>query len=268
MDSIPFIRSLQLTDSFFPVGAFAYSDGLETATASGRVRDAVSLGEWMEHFLEGVFVPCEGLALVKSMNALQAGDLEMLHSIDQELTAIRTSRAVRAASVGVGKRLLALYAAMGAADKMLPGSASDPLAACAALPLCKGENAIVPLTKGDRREAAGGRSHTEVSSQGTLPDGNAAVAYAIVYFRGGLQTRHAALAFGYNRLAGIVSAGLRLISMGQQQGQALLTTTLDRLPDAVDRIHQTADEPLRSFSPLLDIQQMNHQYVYSRLFRS
>jgi urease accessory protein UreF len=29
-----------------------------------------------------------------------------------------------------------------------------------------------------------------------------------------------------------------------------------------------ADEPLRAFSPVLDIQQMNHQYVYSRLFRS
>jgi urease accessory protein len=76
------------------------------------------------------------------------------------------------------------------------------------------------------------------------------------------------LAFGYNRLAGIVSAGLRLISMGQQQGQALLTKTLDRLPAAADRIVKTIDEPLRSFSPLVDIQQMNHQYVYSKLFRS
>ncbi len=36
---------------------------------------------------------------------------------------------------------------------------SDPLPPSAALPLCKGENAIVPLTKGDGREAAGGRSH-------------------------------------------------------------------------------------------------------------
>lgn len=225
MDPLPFIRGLQLTDSFFPVGAFAYSDGLETATSSGRIRDAVSLGEWMEHFLEGVFIPCEGLALMKSMNALCAGDLETLRRIDEELTAIRTSRAVRAASIGVGKRLLALYSTMSSEE----ASTWDRL---------------------------------------NLPHGNAAVAYAIVFFRGGLEPRHAALAFGYNRLAGIVSAGLRLISMGQQQGQELLTKMLSRLPAAVDRIHETVDEPLRSFSPLLDIQQMNHQYVYSRLFRS
>ena len=70
-------------------------------------------------------------------------------------------------------------------------------------------------------------------------------------------------------LAGIVSAGLRLISIGQQQGQDLLTkmlrsTACRRRSDSCE----TMDEPLRSFSPMLDIQQMNHQYVYSRLFRS
>jgi len=40
------------------------------------------------------------------------------------------------------------------------------------------------------------------------------------------------------------------------------------LPSAVERILDMKDEPLRSFSPMLDIQQMNHRYVYSRLFRS
>jgi len=101
-----------------------------------------------------------------------------------------------------------------------------------------------------------------------LSHGNAASAYALVFFHRGIPEREAALAFGYNRLAGMVSAGLRLISMGQQQGQALLTRSIDRLPSAVDRILVSSSEPLRSFSPMLDIQQMNHRYVYSRLFRS
>jgi urease accessory protein len=225
MESLHFIRTLQLVDSFFPVGAFAYSDGLETAAAGGRVSDAVSLGKWMEHFLEEVFVPCEGLALVKCMFALKEGDLDLLCRVDEELTAIRPAGAVRAASTGIGKRLLSLYASM-----YESGSARWNHAA--------------------------------------LPHGNAAAAYAIVFFQHGVEERHAVLAFGYNRLAGIVSAGLRLISLGQLQGQALLTKTSNRLPHAVDRILQIKDEPLRSFNPLLDIEQMNHQYVYSRLFRS
>src|SRR6516164_5812845 len=100
MEPIAFIRGLQLTDAFFPVGAFAYSDGLETAAAGGRIVDACSLRLWMEHFLDGVLVPCEGLALVKSMRALHTGDLVTLPCIDEEMTAIRPSAAVRAASMG------------------------------------------------------------------------------------------------------------------------------------------------------------------------
>jgi urease accessory protein len=220
MQPLQFIRSLQFLDSFFPVGNFAYSDGLETAAAGGRVRDADSLRAWMEHFVDSVFVPCEGLAVVKCVLALKAGDLDVLCEVDKELTAIRPAAAVRAASSSVGKRVLSVYAAI--AGSQLP----------------------------------------------RLPHGNAPVAYSVVLFQSGLDAREAALAYGYNRLAGIVSAGLRLISLGQQQGQMLLTKVLDRLPAAVDGIFEMRDEPLRSFNPLLDIEQMNHQYLYSRLFRS
>src|SRR5438128_12435950 len=108
MEPLQFIRALQLTDSFFPVGAFAHSDGLETAVARGRVRDAITLGKWTEHFLEAVFVPCEGLALVKCMLALRAEDFETLRNIDEGLTAIRPARPVRAAITGHRTRSLSL----------------------------------------------------------------------------------------------------------------------------------------------------------------
>lgn len=225
MQPIQLLQTLQLIDSFFPVGAFAYSDGLETAVAEGHVRDAASLRDWMDHFVDFVFIPCEGLALVRSIRALRVADHDAVREIDSELSAIRPASALRAASTGVGKRLLSAY-----------GS------------IC-GDGNFESLSR-------------------MLSHGNAASAYALVFFHRGIPEREAALAFGYNRLAGMVSAGLRLISMGQQQGQALLTRSIDRLPSAVDRILVSSSEPLRSFSPMLDIQQMNHRYVYSRLFRS
>jgi len=221
MEPLQLIRTLQFTDSFFPVGAFAYSDGLETAACNGQVRDAASLERWMDWFLNGVFVPCEGLALVKCMRALEAGDEETLHQIDQELSAIRPAAAVRAASTSMGKRLLSMFLTLHGKAKPI-----------------------------------------------SLPESNAAAAYAFVFFHCGVEETNAALAYGYNRLTGIVSAGLRLIPIGHRQGQALLSRAVDRLPDAVNRILAKNGEPLRSFSPMLDIQQMNHQYLYSRLFRS
>jgi urease accessory protein len=225
MDPLQFVHGLQLADSFFPVGAFTYSDGLETAAASGRVGGAEFLGAWMEHFIDGVFVPCEGLALVQSIVALKAGATGRLIHIDEELTAIRPASAVRSASSGVGKRLLSLYAAI-CGDERFPDYVR------------------------------------------MLPQSNAAVAYGLVFFHRGIGERDAAMAFAYNRLAGIVSAGLRLMTIGQQQGQMLLTKAIGRLPAAVDRIVEMTNEPLRSFNPVLDRYQMNHQYLYSRLFRS
>src|SRR5262245_50618607 len=98
---LPFLHTLQLTDSFFPVGAFAYSDGLETAANSGLISNAAGLEVWMNHFLDGVFVPCDGLALFQAMAAYRKSDMAAVHRIDHELTAIKPSAAVRASSTGI-----------------------------------------------------------------------------------------------------------------------------------------------------------------------
>jgi urease accessory protein len=225
MTSAQFVRTLQLVDSMFPVGAFAYSDGLESAAASGRVHDVNTLSSWLEHFLRSVFVPCEGLALLKCIQAIERRDWKAVRDIDEELTALRPASATRASSKSIGKSLLTTYQS---------------------------------VTEDD--------SFSDFS--GGLTQCNAAVAYAAVFCHRGLDCRESLLAFGYLRLAGIVSASLRLISIGQQQGQKILSKALDCLPAAVDAIMNTPTAPLRSFSPVVDSIQMSHRHLYSRIFRS
>jgi urease accessory protein len=220
-----FLRALQITDSFFPVGGFAYSAGLETATDAGRVHDVATLGAWIDHFLDAVFVPLEGRALAQTMTALESGDPGRVRQIDRELTAICPSREARRASTAVGKRVLGVY-----------GRISD-------------DSDFAGLS-------------------GQMPEANAATAYGVVFFHAGLGIRDAIAAFGYGKITGIVSAAIRLMAFGQEQGQQLLTLKLGLLPPAAENIVATIDQPLSSFGPGLDIEQMNHQYVYSRLFRS
>jgi urease accessory protein len=179
----------------------------------------------MDHFINAVFVPCEGLALLKCVRAAEKGDWATIRSIDEELTALKPAAATRTSSKSVGKRLLTTYAAIIDDSPFL---------------------AIID----------------------TLPQCNAPVAYGVVLSHRGLDGCDALPAFGYVRLAGMVSAALRLIALGQQQGQALLTRAIEHLLIAAEHMLQTEAEPLRSFGPLMDVQQMNHRYLYSRLFRS
>src|SRR5262249_10350913 len=112
MTAAQLVHTLQLVDSFFPVGAFAYSDGLETAAANKLIRDGRGLEGWLKHYIEAVFEPCDGLALLKCVRAAERGDWAAIHEIDEELTALKPSAAVRASSRSVGKRLFATYSGL------------------------------------------------------------------------------------------------------------------------------------------------------------
>ena len=73
--------------------------------------------------------------------------------------------------------------------------------------------------------------------------------------------------FAYTRLAATISAAMRLMAIGQHEAHLLLTRTLDRVPATVDSIVARRARP-ESFIPAMEIAQMTHQYVRSRLFRS
>ena len=79
--------------------------------------------------------------------------------------------------------------------------------------------------------------------------------------------RDAVEAFAYTRLAATISSAMRLIAIGQNEAHRLLSRALDRVPAVVDAMIARRADP-ESFMPALDIAQMTHQYVHSRLFRS
>ena len=66
----------------------------------------------------------------------------------------------------------------------------------------------------------------------------------------------------------MISAALRLLPIGQLAGQQLLTALLPHLPVIADDIHQQGWDDLSSAAPEFDIRAMQHETLYSRLFRS
>lgn len=93
------------------------------------------------------------------------------------------------------------------------------------------------------------------------------IAFAIVCAASRVCGRDAVEAFLYTRLAGSVSAAMRLISVGQTEAHGVLAGVLARVPVAAGEILDSDERP-STFAPALDIAAMSQQYVRSRLFRS
>src|SRR5580765_3277677 len=97
---------LHLCDSLFPIGAFAYSDGLESAAVNGLVTGAADLFEWLEACRDEGFGRADGPALVIAWSAVENEDWEAVVAIDGDITALRASSTTRMANRSMGLRLL------------------------------------------------------------------------------------------------------------------------------------------------------------------
>jgi len=103
---------LHLCDSLFPVGSFAYSDGLESATTDGRVRTPEDLREWIDVCLDETIGRMDGPAVWQAWAATRDQDWNALDALDEELRALRPSSAGRKSSSTMGQRLLMTWRAI------------------------------------------------------------------------------------------------------------------------------------------------------------
>ena len=67
------LELLHLCDSLFPIGGFAYSDGLERATSDGTIADAAGLQAWLEAVLDDTIGRLEGPAVWHAWRAVADG---------------------------------------------------------------------------------------------------------------------------------------------------------------------------------------------------
>ena len=222
------LELLHLCDSLFPIGGFAYSDGLEAATSAGTIADATDLCEWLEAVLDDTIGRLEGPAVWHAWRAVADGDVAAMSRLDEELTALRPSSSARRSSRAMGLRLLTTWQAL------------HPDVRLERLALVAKEGAVGPV----------------------LP-----LAFAAACASAGVTRRESVEAYAYTRLAATVSAAMRLMPIGQTDAHRLLSRALERVPAVIDRIAAGDDEPT-SFTPMMDIAAMTQQYLHSRLFRS
>jgi len=219
---------LHLCDSLFPIGAFAYSDGLESAAASGLVTGAADLYPWLEACRDEGFERLDGPAIAIAWSAVEHGDWDAVIAVDEDITALRAAATTRMSNQSMGLRLMKTW------QGLRPDGRLEELLAL----------------------ARAGRLGP------TLP-----IAFSTVSQCAGLALADALHGYVYTRLASTVSAAMRLVPIGQTDAHRLLSRALERVPSSVDEVLARQARPA-SFAPAMEIAQMTQQYVPTRLFRS
>jgi urease accessory protein len=96
---------LQLASPLLPVGAFAYSQGLERAVHDGLVHDAASARRWILDALEGPLARFEWPVLARLCAAYAAGDAEAFAAWNERYLASRDTAELRAETRQMGDSL-------------------------------------------------------------------------------------------------------------------------------------------------------------------
>ncbi len=197
----------------FPVGAFAYSHGLETAIAHGEIDDRDSLEEW----LLDIIAFGSGQADVVILSAAY-------HATENDIGDIDAT--ARAFSASAGR-----------------------------------------LMETDQQGGAFARTVDEVWGTGL-----GALTYPVAVGRAasakGFALDLTAHLYLQAFTANLISAAVRLIPLGQTEGQSLLASLAPLIRETVE---QAARPPLSRLSAscfAADIASMQHETLYSKVFRT
>ena len=119
MQAITLLHLLQLASPSLPVGAYSYSQGLETAMDRGLVHDERSARLWIGDMLEEVVARFEAQVTWRLIHAFTAHDNEAITYWTDYFIASRDSAEFRAETIQMGYSLSKLVAELVPDDKPL-----------------------------------------------------------------------------------------------------------------------------------------------------
>ena len=220
---------LQFTDGLFPSGGFAHSFGLETYAQDGVVSDRVGLEAFVAAHLEGSAGPADAVAAAVAVRLAAGGDRASWIALDGRVEAMKPVPETRTASRQMGRQTLRVAAALG----------------------------------GDAFLSELGRAVDD-----GLTPGHHATVFGAALGRAGVDPAAVAAAYLHSTAVLLVGAGLRLIALGQLDGQRVLAAMRPRIARLAAAAAAGTAADMWSFNPGLELAGIRHAALDRRLFRS
>lgn len=222
-------RLLQSTDSFFPTGSYAHSFGLEGLVNAGVVHDRESLRTFLLHSVLPALEHAELPLVAHAWRALAKPDWPAIAELAHLSAALKTAREIRTASENIGRQRAELAASLH------PGSLAAEYG---------------------RQCSAAGWPHS------------AAISAALEARVFGAPLEAALSSYAYASLTSIVAAAMKLLRLGQNGAQSLITELLSHLPRATTAALAVPRDEIGWFNPWLDIAAARHETADARMFIS
>jgi urease accessory protein len=224
MDSTALLTLLQLTSPALPVGAYSYSEGLETLVDQGLIKSAADLQTWLTESLATGSIGIEAAILIRAHRAWSQGDQQQVIYWNHWLSATRETAELQQQNWQMGRSLLKLL------QDLYPQS--------------------------------------DWSGWDMTENWNIAIVFALAAGLAEIDEYTAVLGYLHSWASNLVSAGVKLIPLGQTAGQKLMLQLAESITISADRSLTLLDDQLFSCSWGLAIASMTHETQYSRLFRS
>lgn len=222
------VSILQLSDSFFPTGMYATSNGLEALFYAKKIKHPNELRNIIKVYLEHQIGPTDCAALGNSYEYVKKNDLKGVIKVDQITFSMKLIQEIRDTSARAGTQLLKCL------GYFIP------------------ENELLNKYQ---------HSIKNQQANGVYP-----VALAIASSSLNISKRKAGLMMIYAFLVSMVGAALRLGMVQHFDGQKIIH---ELKPDIVEIVNSNIDRPITGmwqFAPGLDIFQIAHERMSSKMF--
>ena len=220
-------RLIQFSDATFPVGAFSFSNGLETAAHIGLVHDARTLQEYVESAARQAAYS-DGVTALQTFRAASDDNYERILEADRRLILFKMNEEARLMLTRMGRKLAELGA------RLFPGET------------------LFSRWLEDIRENR---------TPGTYP-----AAQGIAFFLAGLDEKALFTSHQYGVINMILSAALRCLRVSHYDTQEILFRLGEKVEAAYEKARDMKFENMHAFVPELDIMASLHEKGRMRMF--
>ncbi len=229
MYSTSLLHLLHVCDTALPIGGFSHSAGLETYVQEGLITNKEKAKEFVAQQLSINMYYTDAALVSLVYDAAVNNDFETILNFDEICTAVKLPMETRLASNKLGIRLLKLFENNHAF--ILPANY---------------KSAIV------RKQAFG----------------HYCIAFSLLAQGMDIKKRDALAGFYYNAANGFITNAVKLIPLGQQDGQEIVMSLFTLINELAEKSLNPDKELIGYCCAGFDIRCMQHERLYSRLYMS